>query len=74
MNQFVVAPDEIGQEDGYEEKQIEILATELAEVISSTGAALPEKYRSIIPKTLIVQRENILAETGKILDALGLQE
>lgn len=74
MNQPVMVPDEIEQEEGYEEKQIEILATELAEVILSTGSVLPEKYRSIIPRTLIVQRKNILVETGKILDALGLQE
>jgi len=66
--------DEIAQEEEEEENLIQILAAELDELISLPSAVLPEKYRSIIPRALILQRENILAETGKILDALGLPE
>ncbi len=63
---------ETEQEEGYEEQLIEKLATELAQVLASNGAVLPEKYRMLIPRTLILQRQNILVETGRILDALGL--
>jgi putative nucleotidyltransferase with HDIG domain len=57
-----------------EERLTEALAEELDEIISANGSVLPEKYRAIIPHTLIMQRQQIVSETGKILDALGLPE
>jgi hypothetical protein len=53
---------------------VDELAARLEGILSCNGAVLPEKYRAIIPRTLITQRAHILSETEKILDALGLPE
>lgn len=66
--------DEVESEESEETRLTDELAAKLEGILSRNGAVLPEKYRAIIPRTLITQRTNVLLETEKILDALGLPE
>ncbi|WP_260294545.1 HDOD domain-containing protein [Sedimenticola hydrogenitrophicus] len=79
MNQAVeevieAGVDEMEPAGNGEERLTEALAEALDEIISANGSVLPEKYRAIIPHTLIMQRQQIVSETGTILDALGIPE
>ncbi|WP_428625135.1 HDOD domain-containing protein [Sedimenticola sp.] len=67
-------PGEPETEVEKEARLIGMLAEKLEDIMSFNGAVLPEKYRAIIPKMLIQQRQHIVTDTEKILDALGLPE
>lgn len=55
-------------------QRIDALAAELDKILSGNGGVLSERYRMLIPRALITRRQQIVTETGKILDAPGLPE
>jgi len=74
MNHPPGKPEEGEAEEAWAEREREALDRVLEPVLSGNGSVLPLKYRSQVVRVLQQQADSIVAESKRILDALGIAE
>ncbi|MCW8908878.1 MAG: HDOD domain-containing protein [Sedimenticola sp.] len=74
MNHAAGEPVEGESEEALAEREREALSHALEPILAGNGSVLPVKYRSLVARILQQQGDAIMAESKRILDALGITE